>query len=103
MKTETQKTEAGGSLDVDAGSADWLTDEIVHRWMREWNIAVEHQPEYGESPYQCVATRGVDAAAAQHMEPWGAVKAACTLAIIRRLWLLPNDRDVPRSCERKNT
>ena len=71
---------------------DWLTDEIVHLWLREWNIRTEHQPEYGEMPYQCVATRGSDEVATQHIEPWGAVKAACTLAITRNLWQMPTRR-----------
>lgn len=83
------------SVGSTGGSADWLTDAIVHRWMREWNISVEHQPEYGESPYQCVASNNVSEVAAQHMEPWGAVKAACTLTIIRKLWALPNSGGEP--------
>lgn len=73
-------------------SNDWLTDTIIQRWMREWVIDTQYQPEYGENPYQCVATNIRDATkevAAQHIDQWGAIKAACTLCVIRGLWELP--------------
>lgn len=69
---------------------DWLTSEILDAWLREWEIKTEIQPEYGEAPYQCIATRGADEVAAQHTYPLGAVKAACTLCITRRLWSIPS-------------
>lgn len=67
---------------------DWLTDEAVFAWMRSWNVSVFRQP-VGDAPFKCVAESG-EVVAAEHMEPWGSVKAACTICIGRGLWTLPN-------------